>query len=101
MSAPSIMTDQFQSLPQDRPPPLTCQRVLQQAAQDNTQLYLSRLPPELREVVDRLMCCVAPAWHFTGELVSLDLGDVEGGGEIQYAVRSNGERLVVLSASRV
>lgn len=79
--------------------PLTCQRALQHAA----QLYLTCLPPELREAVDRLLCCFAPAWHFTGALAPLDLSEfgVKNASEVQYTVRSNGERLLLALVSGV
>lgn len=84
-------------------PPLTCQRALQHATQDRTQLYLTCLPPELREAVDRLLRCFAPAWHFSGALAPLDLSEfgVKNASEVQYAVRSNGERLLLALVSGV
>lgn len=50
-----------------RPAIATCELALDYAAQDNTQLYLSRLPPELRDLVDEFIgqdASIGAPWRF-------------------------------------
>lgn len=53
------------------PPKISCRDLCAQAARDGTQLYLSLLTSELRSYLD---CFVhTPAWHFTSEMVKLEV----------------------------
>ena len=55
--------------PRCRAPDWTVRSLIKDAAQDNTLLYLSLLPPELRDRLDELVR--ASAWHFEPKLTSV------------------------------
>lgn len=77
-------------------PPITCDNLLQYAAQDNTQLHLGRLLPELRAYVDRFLAPVA--WATSGNLERLDLPEFdcfESAHWWQFIVTLRGERVLV------
>lgn len=83
-----------------RVPPLTCARALQHAAQDNTELYLSLLLPELRPQVDRLVRASQTGWHSARQPTRLPLPELGGGSShieaCHLAVTADGVRMLAL-----
>lgn len=76
---------------------LTCDAVIKLGAQDDTLVYLSLLPRELREEIDRRL--QSAAWLFTGKLKRLDLPAEFVCYPFARTVSSEGEPVLVCGAT--
>lgn len=79
--------------------PLTCDAAMQHAAQDNTQIHLARLLPDLRALVDRLLR--DPEWYSATRLTPLPMPEITASGDLaitpELMISDAGERVVMAS----